>query len=62
MAQIVDERNWMLLNDYNAKEIKVSSIIPQTHMYLCIKINLFNDFSTGFVIDLRRNGIFLVTP
>jgi len=23
MAQIVDERNWMLLNDYNAKEIKV---------------------------------------
>lgn len=23
MAQIVEERNWMLLNDYNTKEIKV---------------------------------------
>lgn len=30
MATIVDERNWMLLNDYNTKEIKVRYRIPAT--------------------------------
>lgn len=30
MAQIVDERNWMLLNDYNTKEIKVWYKLPAT--------------------------------
>jgi ketopantoate reductase len=60
MATIVDERNWMLLNDYNTKEIKVRYRITSNG-------ETFRPFiSAIFHLDLirsrRRNGTFLITP
>lgn len=60
MATIVDERNWMLLNDYNTKEIKVRYRITSND-------ETFRPFiSAIFHLDLirsrRRNGTFLITP